>query len=78
MYYHKPIKSTRKNKKYMVLTDKGIIHFGDSRYEQYRDKLGVYSHLNHLDKKRKENYYSRHGRSKDKNTAKYWSGKILW
>jgi len=75
-----PIKSTRKHKKYMVLTKIGIIHFGDNRYEQFRDKIGVYSHLDHNDKKRKELYYKRHGNKdiKNKESAKYWSHKILW
>ena len=41
MQLYQPIKSTRKNKKYMVLVNGGrVIHFGDSRYKQFRDKLG--------------------------------------
>lgn len=76
-------KSTSKNKKYMlyVLSDTGkkkLIHFGDSRYQQYKDKLGHYSHLDHGDKKRRERYYKRHGLASDKNTRKYWAHKILW
>lgn len=78
MELYKPVKSKRKNKKYMVKTKKGIIHFGDNRYQQFKDKLGEYKHLNHNDPKRKNNYYKRHGRSLDKDTAKYWSNKILW
>ena len=31
MEKYKPIKSTRKNKKYMVLTDSGIVHFGQKK-----------------------------------------------
>ena len=80
---YKPKKSTSKNKKYMlyVMGDNGkkkLIHFGDSRYPQYRDKLGHYSHLDHNDKKRRDRYYSRHGPATDKNTRKYWAHKILW
>ena len=77
---YKPVKSTRKNKKYMVLTKNGIIHFGDNRYQQFRDRIGLYSNLNHNDDKRKENYYKRHGdrNTKNKETAKYWTHKILW
>ncbi len=75
---YKPVKSTRKNKKYMVLTEKGVIHFGQLPYQQYKDKIGVYSDLDHLDKKRRDLYYKRHGDSDDKNSAKYWSHKILW
>ena len=80
MELYEPIKSTRKNKKYMVLTKSGVIHFGDTRYGQFKDKLGIYSHLDHNDPKRKKAYYDRHGEKniKDKESAKYWSHKILW
>lgn len=58
-------KSTKKNKKYMVLTKKGKwIHFGaDPRiYKHYKDStgLGLYSHLDHLDKERRDRYRKRH------------------
>tara|TARA_R110001599_G_C12036745_1_gene640676 strand:+ start:533 stop:793 length:261 start_codon:yes stop_codon:yes gene_type:complete len=79
---YKPFKSTAKNKKYSVYVMKGekkrLIHFGDSRYQQFKDKLGEYSNLDHNDKMRKKKYYSRHGKTNDKNSAKYWSHKILW
>lgn len=54
------------------------IGFGHKDYEHYKDKLGQYKKLDHLDKKRKDRYYSRHGKTTDKNTAKYWSNTILW
>lgn len=76
------IKPTRENKKYKVVFKDGrpSIHFGDSRYQQYKDKtsLKLYSHLDHLDKKRKQLYYARHGSSKKKYTPKYFSHKYLW
>jgi len=79
---YKPFKSKAKNKKYSVYVmknnNKKLIHFGDSRYGQFKDKIGDFKHLDHGDKKRKDNYYSRHGTATDKNTAKYWSHKILW
>ena len=80
MELYKPVKSNKKHKKYMVLTKKGVIHFGDNRYGQYKDKIGLYSHLDHLDLKRRKRYYDRHGdkNTTDKETAKYWSHKILW
>lgn len=76
-------KSRRKNKKYDVFTldNKYIVSFGDKRYQQYKDKIGLYSHLNHGDKKRRDNYYKRHGdyRAKDVGkSAKYFSHKYLW
>ncbi len=76
---YKPFKSKAKNKKYSVYIKGGkLIHFGDSRYGQFKDKLGHYSHLDHNDPKRKKSYYSRHGKATSKDTAKYWSHKILW
>ena len=80
MELYKPVKSTRKFKKYMVKTKKGVIHFGDKRYEQFKDKIGEYKHLDHNDPKRKKAYYDRHGdkNTKNKESAKYWSHKILW
>lgn len=80
MELYKPVKSNRKNKKYMVLTKSGVIHFGDKRYGQFKDKIGVYKDLDHNDPKRKKAYYDRHGdkNTKDKESAKYWSHKILW
>ena len=80
---YKPFKSKSKNKKYSVyVKGKGdkpkLIHFGDSRYGQFKDKLGEYSKLDHGDPKRRKAYYKRHGKATSKDTAKYWSHKILW
>ena len=80
---YKPFVSKAKNKKYSVYVkgSKGnprLIHFGDKRYEQYKDKIGHYKSKDHLDKKRRASYYSRHGNATSKDTAKYWSHKILW
>ena len=80
---YKPFVSKAKNKKYSVYV-KGpagkprIIHFGDSRYSQFKDKIGHYKSLDHNDPKRKKSYYARHGKATSKDTAKYWSHKILW
>jgi hypothetical protein len=71
--------STRKNKKYDVyIGDKYIVSFGDKRYQQYYDKLGHYSELNHMDDKRRLNYYKRFGKDVKEGTAKYFSHKYLW
>lgn len=65
--------STRKGKKYMAtLVDGTKIHFGAKGYEQYKDStgLGIYSKFDHMDKKRRENYFSRHsGGSRTKQAA---------
>ena len=79
---HNVVHELPKNKKYSVYV-KGksgnpkLIHFGDKRYGQFKDKLGHYKRLDHNDPKRKKAYYDRHGPATDKNTAKYWSHKIL-
>ena len=71
MELYKPFKSKAKNKKYSVYVKGGkLIHFGDSRYGQFKDKLGKYSHLDHKDPKRKKAYYARHGKATSKDTAK--------
>lgn len=72
-------KSTRKNKKYDVFkNNKYLVSFGDNRYQQYFDKIGSYSRLNHNDKKRRDNYYSRFGKNAKYETAKWFSHKYLW
>ena len=83
-------KSTRPGKKYMVVAPNGkTIHFGDSSSEQYRDTtgLGLYTHLNHNDEKRRASYLARAKGIKDKNgnltwknknSANYYSIRWLW
>ena len=79
---YEPFVSSSPLKKYSVYIMKNgkrkLIHFGDRRYQHYHDKLGYYSDLDHKDKRRRELYFKRHGKSNDKNTAKYWSNLILW
>ena len=79
-------KSTRKNKKYMAKVGKKWIHFGDNRYGQYRDRIGLYSDLDHLDRNRRRLYYVRHSGVEKKGEAihlermksgQMWTPKIL-
>ena len=83
------MKSTRKNKKYMVKVDNDWVHFGDTRYEHFFDKvpLKLYSHLNHGDKERKKRYLARAKGIRDKQgkltandpkSPNYWSIRWLW
>lgn len=79
---YKPFKSKAKNKKFSVYVmkngSKRLIHFGDSRMQDFRQ---------HKDEKRRSSYLAR-ARGiknkkgeltyKDKNTANYWSIKYLW
>jgi len=81
---YKPFKSKAKNKKYSVYVmkdgKKRIIHFGDKRYQHFKDRIGLYKNLDHNDKNRRRLYYIRHKEKdiKDKSRPKYWSHKILW
>jgi hypothetical protein len=83
-------KSTRKNNKYMVKTpsDKWI-HFGQRTAQHFKDStgLGLYSHLDHGDKKRRASYLARakgiknkQGKLtwKNKESSNYYSIKFLW
>lgn len=74
-------KATQRFKKYKATLDTGeVIYFGDSRYGQYKDTtgLGLYSHKDHLDKKRKQSYYARHGKKAIPYSAKWFSHRYLW
>jgi len=82
---YKPWKNdTKSKKKYWVYVKadnkRGFkkIGFGHKDYGQFKDKLGHYKSLDHGYIKRKKNYYSRHGKATSKDTAEYWSHKILW
>ena len=78
--------SDSKNKKYdAILKHKSgrlrTIPFGDDRYQQFRDStgLGVYSHLDHGDRKRQINYLKRHANTKDNIfSSSYFSANYLW
>ena len=72
-------KSTRKNKKYDVFrNNKYVVSFGDKRYQQYKDKIGLYKYLDHNDSVRRYNYYKRFGIESKPFTAKYFSHLYLW
>jgi hypothetical protein len=83
MDLYKPfIYKGKAKKKYSVYVlkngKKRLIHFGQLPYGQYKDKLGHYKNLDHNDKKRRDNYRKRMGKTNDKNTAKYYANKYLW
>jgi hypothetical protein len=87
-----PFISNAKNKKYAVYVldknnKKKLINFGDNRYEQFKDKIGYYSNLDHNDNKRRENYLKRAKGIKNKQneltyklkySPNYWSVNYLW
>ena len=80
-------KSHRQDKKYnAILINKKTkqikrIPFGASDYEHYQDStgLGLWSHKDHNDKKRRASYHSRHkGENKNKFSSGYFAWKYLW
>ena len=82
---YKPWKNDTKSKnKYWVYVKadnkRGYkkIGFGHKDYQHFKDKLGHYKSLDHNDPERKKRYYSRHGKATSKDTAKYWSHRVLW
>lgn len=76
--------SKTNNKKYDAILKSGdkikYMPFGDKRYEQYKDRIRSYSHLDHNDKKRRANFIARmKGFLKPgKYTPAYFSLKYLW
>jgi hypothetical protein len=44
-----------------------IVQFGDKRYQHYKDKIGLFTHLDHNDPVRRRSYRIRHGSIKLKN-----------
>ena len=71
--------STRRNKKYDAYKNgKYLLSFGSKINKQYYDKIGFYKNLNHLDNKRRDNYYKRFGKEAKPDTAKYFSHNYLW
>ena len=86
-------KSTRKYKKYAARTPSGKwVHFGNLKgtaTQQYKDitGLGLYSHLDHNDPKRRVAYRKRHGAIKlksgklavlDPEQPAFYSWRFLW
>ena len=78
-------KAKAKNKKYSALLKNKKtgrikkINFGDVRYQQYYDRLGLYSHLNHGDPERRRRYIARHSANSFKPySANYFSRFYLW
>lgn len=71
--------SAARYKKYYALVGGRRVNFGDKRYEQYHDKMGHYSHLNHGDKDRRRAYKLRHEKDRhEKGTAGWFADKVLW
>tara|TARA_R110002126_G_scaffold143921_2_gene289997 strand:+ start:126 stop:386 length:261 start_codon:yes stop_codon:yes gene_type:complete len=82
MELYKPFKSTAKNKKFsiyvMVDGKKKLIHYGDSRYEDFTQHKDQKRRLSYL--KRAMGIKNKKGELtwKDKNTSNYWAIRKLW
>ena len=84
------LESSRKNKKYMVISPKGKwVHFGQKSAQQFKDTtgLGLYSHLDHGDNERRRLYLARASGIKnkqglrtlnDKESSNFYSMRYLW
>ena len=69
----------------VTVKDKGkekTIHFGDTKYQQYKDKTGLLpASSNHGSLKRRESYLKRAqgiGHTSDPTSANYHAINILW
>ncbi len=68
-------------KKYYAKVGNRKVYFGDQRYQQYRDVIGRYASLDHLDKERRKNFRSRHGYKGPLDlpgTARWFAIRLLW
>jgi hypothetical protein len=71
------MKSARKGKKYSAIVEnrktrkQRVVHFGATGYQQYKDRtpLGLYKARDHGDRKRMQNYFSRHSGTKTRKLA---------
>jgi hypothetical protein len=80
--------SEKKNKKLKVKIGDNWIHFGDNRYQHFKDRTGLLNpDLNHLDKERRKRYLSRASKILDKegnltadnpNSPNYHAIRIFW
>jgi hypothetical protein len=69
----------RRPKKYYAVVDGSRVYFGDTRYQQFYDKMGHYAALNHHDETRRANYKKRHAKDRVvRGSAGWFADQILW
>ena len=80
-------KSTRKDKKLMTIVDGKKVHFGNPKYQHFKDKTGIWKSKDHGDPARQKNYLSRAKGIKLKDGSLAWKNpkspnyhavRILW
>ena len=71
--------SDKPNKKYYAIVGRRKVYFGQRPYEQYKDRIGYYSDLDHGDPVRRKNFKSRFERIRHNiGSAAWFSDKLLW
>jgi hypothetical protein len=55
-----------------------LVSFGSNTNKQYKDKIGHYKHLDHLDKDKRKSFYNRFGKNPTFETALWFSSNYLW
>jgi hypothetical protein len=80
-------KSSRPDKKLMTTVNGKVIHFGASAMQHFKDRTGIWSSKDHMDKQRRSNYLRRTAGIKNKQgqltkdiptSANYHARRILW
>tara|TARA_E500000318_G_C3510433_1_gene192089 strand:+ start:37 stop:309 length:273 start_codon:yes stop_codon:yes gene_type:complete len=80
-------RSTRPDKKLMVVVDGKTIHFGARSMEQFKDKTGIWKSKDHGDDKRRKSFLARAKGIKKKDGSLAWKDpkspnyhavRILW
>jgi hypothetical protein len=73
--------SDKPQKKYYAIVNDRKVYFGQLPYQQYHDKIGYYSDLNHSSRKRRELYRARQGArgyQNRKGSASWFAWNLLW
>ncbi len=80
-------KSSRPEKKLMVVVGGKTIHFGNRNMQHFKDKTGIWKSKDHNDPERRKNYLNRSAGIKDgkgrltkdnPKSANYHARRVLW
>lgn len=70
--------SDKPAKKYYALVNGKRVYFGATGYQQYKDRVGLYSKDDHLDPERRARFYMRHPVDYPEGSADWFAKKVLW
>ena len=65
-------KSTRPDKKLMVVVDGKTLHFGSRKMQQFKDKTGIWKSKDHGDAERRKSFLARAKGIKKKDGSLAW------